>query len=674
MPMNKPETENRREDPRTVIEQMLEECALGYQSGTAPLIFLSTQDRRLVERIALQGHLSGELVPLCMLPEDDSEDLAAYYEYLDSDLRRLDRCVNLSYDIEKLRAFPVDQAGKPPVGPDGQPIELPFLFILRIGEKTSPEVMQVLRDYVRRYDHSSDPQSLLQRSCVLLYGTIDKLADDLWERARIVDEVYPRNREIRCLLEQKMGESGLPRFEEPSIADSIAEDMTGFSLLQAEGVIRTLLLPDRRKGGRRLYDPEQRTKIIQKEKARILQANGGVLELVKLKTGSGRQTGRRDKLCGMGGYQIWVDTCDFRMEKPRQAMRERGLPPMKGILVCGVPGCGKSEAAQLLCDRWDLPLVKMNMDQLMGELVGQSERNLRTALAQAEAMAPVIVWMDEVDKSMSGASSANKNDTTFQRMYSRLLQWMQSNDRGCFIFATANDIYSLPQPFLRRFDERFSVFLPSEKECVEIFEEQMRRREAARNEARREAGLPPAPNLFSRDEETGCFDEKTRKAVMACFGKGRFLNGSDISRLVDNALTLLPEEAFRSPIRSADWCCAMEKAAEGYVCHVSSVHTLNETAACYIRLLRDSFKTAAEEQDLLFQPRYYKVTSVPAGTGADGKSRYLTKAEYDTSHFQTDSAYDRALFETLAEIINRHAADYEQLLAKQSFLPASSRQ
>lgn len=669
MPTHELQT-NQPPEVLTVIDRMLEECALGYLSQTAPLIFLSTQERRLVERIALRGHTTGQLVPLQMLPREDSDDLACYYEYLGEGPDQLDRCVNLSYDIRLLQNFPVDRSGKPPVDSNRNPVNLPFLFILYITERTSAEVMQVLRDYIQRYDHCRDPQSVLRRSCVLLYGTIDKLDDDLREQTRIVDEVYPRSWEIKQLLEEKMQESGLQPFEVPATADSIAADMACFSLIQAENVIRTLLLPDRGDGKRLLFHPEQRTGIIQKEKARILRANGGILELVKLKTGSKQHQGRKDKLCGMENYQDWVNLYGFRMENPRQAMQGRGLPPLKGILACGMPGCGKSEAAQLLCDRWDLPLVKLNMDQLMGELVGQSERNLRTALAQAEAMAPVIVWMDEVDKSMSGASSSNKNDTTFQRMYSRLLQWMQSNDRGCFIFATANDIYSLPQPFLRRFDERFSVFLPSERECVEIFEEQMRRREAARDKERRDAGLAPAQPLFSRDEDSSCFNEKTRKTVMACFGKGRFLNCSDISKLVNNALTVLPEEAFRSPIRSADWCSAMQEAAEDYVCHVSSVHTLNEAAACYIRLLRDSFKTASKEADLLFLPKYYRITSVPSGTGNDGRTLYQMKAEYDTTHFQSHSDYDRELFETLAQIINRNATDYEQMLAKQSFLPA----
>ena len=149
-----------------------------------------------------------------------------------------------------------------------------------------------------------------------------------------------------------------------------------------------------------------------------------------------------------------------------------GLQAPKGILLCGIPGCGKSLAAKLTAQTLDLPLLQMDMGNLMGGIQGQSEENMRKALGFAEAMAPCVLWIDELEKGFSGAkSSGNSDGGTFKRMFGTLLNWMQENMKPCFIFATANDIGGLPKELFRsgRFDELFAVYLPTAQECADIF-------------------------------------------------------------------------------------------------------------------------------------------------------------------------------------------------------------
>lgn len=140
----------------------------------------------------------------------------------------------------------------------------------------------------------------------------------------------------------------------------------------------------------------------------------------------------------------------------------------KGVVLVGPPGTGKSLSAQLVAGTFEVPMVRLDFGRLMGSFVGESEKNLRTALAQAEAMYPSILWVDEIEKGLSGSGS-NGSEIT-RRLLQYLLGWMQEQT-GVFVFATANDVSALPPELLRkgRFDELFYVDLPSRSEREEIW-------------------------------------------------------------------------------------------------------------------------------------------------------------------------------------------------------------
>lgn len=137
------------------------------------------------------------------------------------------------------------------------------------------------------------------------------------------------------------------------------------------------------------------------------------------KTGLSAEKPPADDLAAMDAYKRWAQEAGRRMDQKNrhEYTLTRGVPALKGVLLCGVPGCGKSEAAKILWRQWKTPMLRMDMDQLMGGLVGESERNLRQALAQAEAMAPCILWIDELEKGFSGAASAGGDGGTFKRMF-----------------------------------------------------------------------------------------------------------------------------------------------------------------------------------------------------------------------------------------------------------------
>lgn len=147
-----------------------------------------------------------------------------------------------------------------------------------------------------------------------------------------------------------------------------------------------------------------------------------------------------------------------------------GVDIPKGIMLVGIPGCGKSLAAKATATLFQMPLIRLDIGRLLGQYVGQSEQNMRNALQTAEAISPCVLWIDELEKAFNGiGSNANGHEVT-ARLFGQFLTWMQEKEGAVFIVATANDISQLPPEFLRkgRFDELFFVDLPNLNERENI--------------------------------------------------------------------------------------------------------------------------------------------------------------------------------------------------------------
>ena len=153
------------------------------------------------------------------------------------------------------------------------------------------------------------------------------------------------------------------------------------------------------------------------------------------------------------------------------AARDFGLPEPRGILLLGIPGCGKSLTAKAISSMWQLPLLKLDVGKVFSSLVGSSEENVRRAIATAESIAPSILWLDEMEKGFSGLSSSGQTDGgTTARVFGTFLTWLQEKKTAVFVVATCNNAAELPPELLRkgRFDEIFFVDLPSKEERKEI--------------------------------------------------------------------------------------------------------------------------------------------------------------------------------------------------------------
>ena len=180
---------------------------------------------------------------------------------------------------------------------------------------------------------------------------------------------------------------------------------------------------------------------------------------------------------GLAGLRGWLDEKRllFTAEK-RSLLKEKGLKSPRGILLVGVPGCGKSLSAKAISANWKLPLYRLDFATVQGSYVGQTEQQLRDALMTAENVAPCILWIDEIEKGLSGAGRSNDGGVS-TRMVGQFLFWLQECRKQVFVVATANDVSMLPSELLRRgrFDELFFVDLPTADERYDILRLYMRK-------------------------------------------------------------------------------------------------------------------------------------------------------------------------------------------------------
>ena len=196
--------------------------------------------------------------------------------------------------------------------------------------------------------------------------------------------------------------------------------------------------------------------IVAREKASTVK-EGGLLEI--------HDSG--ESLDDIGGLDVLKDWLVKRKDAFSQQATEYGLPTPKGLLIIGIPGTGKSLTAKAVATVFQRPLLKLDAGRLYGGLVGQSEGNLRSVIETAEAVAPCVLWLDEIEKGFSGSKSSGTTDGgTSSRVFGSFISWMQEKKKAVFVVATANDVTQLPPEFLRkgRFDELFFVDLPNQAE------------------------------------------------------------------------------------------------------------------------------------------------------------------------------------------------------------------
>lgn len=199
-----------------------------------------------------------------------------------------------------------------------------------------------------------------------------------------------------------------------------------------------------------------------KEKGQIIKKSG-ILELIDFK----------EKISDIGGLENlkeWLDN-KAKIFRRLDEAKKFGVDTPKGLMLVGMPGCGKSLTAKVASRMFNVPLLRLDIGRLLGKYVGESEHNLRMALKMSESISPCILWIDEIEKAFAGIDQSGGASDITKRLFGQFLTWLQEKENTVFVVATANDISSFPPEFLRkgRFDEIFYVDFPNRDEREEIF-------------------------------------------------------------------------------------------------------------------------------------------------------------------------------------------------------------
>jgi ATPase family associated with various cellular activities (AAA)/AAA+ lid domain len=293
--------------------------------------------------------------------------------------------------------------------------------------------------------------------CIVLTGDGVELPGALKEMAAHVTLPGPSDAEFRDLLSTIVRDLSQRQHVEVALSreetTSLVKHLSGLTLMEAEKILTKAIVED---GALSREDIQH----VIDAKRRVVEREG----LLEYYPAEANMRGVAD----LRTLKAWLAKRKAVVREPERA-EQFGLTFPRGVLLLGVPGCGKSLSAKAVAAEWDLPLLKLDPSNLYNKYVGESESNFKRAMSAAERMAPVVLWIDELEKAF--ASGGSEDGGVSQRILGSFLSWMQDRRGDVFVVATANDIQALPPEFLRkgRFDEIFFVDLPDGETREEIF-------------------------------------------------------------------------------------------------------------------------------------------------------------------------------------------------------------
>jgi SpoVK/Ycf46/Vps4 family AAA+-type ATPase len=339
----------------------------------------------------------------------------------------------------------------------------------------------------------------------ILISPILDIPIELQKEITILDMPLPALEETRQIIKNfadgYVGKQGVTIHNDADTINVLSQAGIGLTQTEIENSLAKSLVQDHSLAA------DDVDRILQ-EKKQIIRKTG-ILEYI--------DTSRFD-MSKIGGLQNLKNWLEKRKTAFTQEARDFGLDYPKGVLLVGIPGCGKSLSAKCIASAWKMPLLKLDMGKIFAGIVGSSEANMRSALQLSEAVSPSILWIDEIEKGLAGSSSGSSDGGTSTRVFGNLLTWMQEKQSPVFVFATANNIQSLPPELLRkgRFDEIFFIDLPSADERKDIFSIMIKE-------------CHHDPQDFNLDALVSLSGEQT-------LGEGIRLTGSEIEAVVKDAL------------------------------------------------------------------------------------------------------------------------------------------
>lgn len=368
-------------------------------------------------------------------------------------------------------------------------------------------VLKDIQDFIEEPAIKSLLQLIAQRklydrdynTTVIIVSSILKVPQELEKYVSYLEIPFPEDDEINQLIDEHVEVNCYDNFKDED-RKKLMPSLKGMTSFEIDRMLDMAMSSN---GSLSAEDTEM---ILQQKKAMVKKS--GLLELIDTPE-------KMDGIGGMKALKEYLKNKSKVISDLPKAM-EFGVSIPKGVFIVGMPGCGKSLCAKASAALFNSPLLKLDMGSMMGKYVGESEGNLRKAIKIAEAAAPCVLWIDEIEKAFSGVGG---NNDIMTRMFGYFLSWMQEKQTSVYVIATANNADNLPPELKRkgRFDEIFCVNLPDKEERKDIFKIHLKKKKKSLDDA----------SLNSICQITDGF------------------NGADIESVVNEAV----EECFLSGVR-----------------------------------------------------------------------------------------------------------------------------
>ena len=323
------------------------------------------------------------------------------------------------------------------------------IFCEKCNGGVDNNIVRSLKDLMPNLKQSMQPKN------VIFVSPTFNSPDDLKKDVTVLDFELPQQeyieRVLNEIIEANSGGNLSVNLNDKE-KESLVKAAVGLTLQEAENAFARAMVND---GKLDASDVD----LVLKEKSQVIKKND-LLEYIDSEVNI-------NDVGGLENLKKWL----IKRDKSWLSSAKRyGLPSPKGVLLTGVPGCGKSLVAKAISSMWHLPLLRFDVSKVFNMYVGNSESNMREAIKMAEAISPCILWIDEIEKGFSGLGGSGDSGTS-SRIFGTFLSWMQEKTKPVFVVATANNIAGLPSEMMRkgRFDEIFFIDLPTLNERKQIF-------------------------------------------------------------------------------------------------------------------------------------------------------------------------------------------------------------
>ena len=423
------------------------------------------------------------------------------------------------------------------------------------GELQNPRIIALLKRIAENNLYRDN-----YNATIFIISEIVVIPRELENYITVFDIPLPLENEILSIINEFIKDLDI-HVEQDTIND-IALSFKGLNEFQIKQILN-LAYQD---GG---YIDKNDKQLILKEKEQFIKKSG-MLEIINYNETIG-------DIGGLENLKDWLHRKAEIFSNLDKAIKF-GVDVPKGIMIIGMPGCGKSLTAKATASLFEIPLVRLDVGRLLGKYVGESEGNMRRALELSEAISPCVLWIDEIEKAFAGIGSGGSHEVT-TRLFGQFLTWMQEKENTVFIVATANDITKIPPEFLRkgRFDELFFVDLPNGEERRKILDIHLKKRKKWNNEINSIALIKETKDFSGADLEAVVKD-----TIEMAFVDGReMITTEDILEVIKDTKSIsktLGEkiDEIRNTIKKIDIMPASKDEAKTKVRNKSNKNTVSQ--------------------------------------------------------------------------------------------------